>query len=169
MCGHVSLVIESRSSKRVWLSEVAAARIVESARRAHPRETGGVLIGVLSRDQPWVTSAVEIDSDCTDECRYRLPEGARHQAVRELRGEDCRVGYVGDWHSHPGDTGPSATDAHTMIQLARDSAAFCSRPVLIVARRVGTGYELEAWRVRRSKIVRARLIAAGSLPARRDE
>lgn len=149
---------------RVWLTEAAAEAIVERARRAHPQETGGILVGVLCRDQPWITAAAEIPAGHSDSSYYELPKGARRRAVARFRRDDIRIGYLGEWHSHPDDVGPSGVDTEAMARVARDPAAACPRPVLIVARRVGSDYELDARQVRGLRVRPVRLIAAGGLP-----
>ena len=157
-----------RLKGRVWLTEAAAEAIVELARRAHPRETGGVLVGVLCRDQPWITAAVEIPTERSNSSYYELPKGARLRAVAHLRRSDSRIGYLGEWHSHPDDVGPSGVDTEATARVARDPAAAGPRPVLIVARRVGPDYELDARQVRGPRVRPVRLIAAGKLPAAAD-
>lgn len=154
-----------RLKGRVWLTEAAAELICDAARRAHPHETGGVLVGVLSRDRPWVTAAVEIASAGASCSSYKLPQGARRRAVARLRRSDCRVGYLGEWHSHSDDVGPSSVDIDAMAHVGRDPAASCPRPILIIARRVGTGYDLGATRLRGSHLRRVCLVSAGSLPS----
>jgi proteasome lid subunit RPN8/RPN11 len=150
---------------RVWLTEAAAELICDGARRAHPHETGGVLVGVLSRDRPWVTAAVEIASAGASGSYYKLPQGARRRAVARLRRGDRRVGYLGEWHSLPDDAGPSSVDIDAMALVGRDPAASCPRPILIIACRVGTGYDLDATQLRGSHLRRVRLVSAGSLPS----
>lgn len=151
--------------RTAWLSETAARIIVESAKCAHPHETGGVLVGVLVHSSPWITSVVEVPPGSPQASTYHMSSEARPRAVAQERVKDPRVGYLGDWHSHPADVGASATDAAALMSLARSRGAHSPHPLLIVARRRGDGYELEAQHVDDDCLAPTRLIAAGSLPA----
>lgn len=147
---------------RIWLSERAAELIAGAARDAHPDETGGVLIGVLIGSRPWVTDAILVPSEKSSPVYYELPEGARQGAVDRARLDDFRLGYIGDWHSHTFDIGPSQTDRTTMARLAaRDED--CRKPVLMIARRRGEVRQIEAHQQVGRLLRPLRLLAAGPL------
>lgn len=148
---------------RVWLSEPALEDIHSAAREHHPDEIGGVLIGVEAERRPWVTRAVIVPSQRATPAYYEIPAGARRRAVRRLRRDDPRLGYLGDWHSHPANIGPSGKDRETMAVLAADRDSGCSRPVLLLARRRGEDYRLDARQQVGSKLRELRLIIAGPL------
>lgn len=148
---------------RIWLSEDAAATVVAAAREHHPVEIGGVLVGVAVGGRPWVTEAVVVPSEKQTPTYYELPVGARHAVIDEARKRDTRLGYVGDWHAHPADVGPSGTDLTTMRALS-DRDADCSRPVLIIARRAGAAYRLDPRQFTGRRLRELRVIAAGALP-----
>jgi hypothetical protein len=125
---------------RVWIAEEAAATVTRAAAAAHPRETGGVLVGVHTHgSRPWVTHAVELRSPKATGTFYEVPAGARRKAIARLRRRDPRLGYVGEWHAHPADVPPSPVDMETIAQLASDRDAGCDRPLLLVARRTSAG------------------------------
>jgi integrative and conjugative element protein (TIGR02256 family) len=115
--------------------------VTESAERSHPIETGGILLGVQIGGRPCVTRVVEIASDDRSETHYRLPGGQTKKHVRDARKQDRRVGYLGEWHSHPADRGPSSGDRATM----RGLSYFLSLPLplLIVVRRGPVGGYLD--------------------------
>jgi integrative and conjugative element protein (TIGR02256 family) len=115
------------------VAESASATLRRLARRAHPNETGGILLGVRNADRPWITQAVEIASTDRGRSHYRLPAGTTRAAVARAREGDPRVGYLGEWHSHPADVGPSPTDRATMRRLALRHPR--TSLVLIVVRR----------------------------------
>ncbi|HEU4975761.1 MAG TPA: Mov34/MPN/PAD-1 family protein [Baekduia sp.] len=145
----------------MWLGESAAAAIERAAEAAHPREAGGVLLGVLTRGRrPWIVEAVAVPSDRAGTHFYELPANARYVAAQAARERDERLGYVGDWHSHPADVGPSGTDVATMVALAR---ADRSRPLLLIARRRGERYDHDVREVVRGDLRPARVIMAGGL------
>lgn len=161
--------MRERGRWRIWLSEEAEAVIKESAREAHPHETGGVLVGVLAGTRPWVTYAVHVPSPTSTGTSYEIPAGARRRAVNEARRMDPRLGYLGDWHSHPADIEPSRCDATTMAHLAADARADCAWPLLIVLRRACEDYWVDArqWTgrsLRVLQVVRAGPLAVGAPP-----
>lgn len=147
---------------RIWLSEHAAELIVAAAHNDHPNETGGVLIGVQIGRRPWVTEAVLVPSEKSSPVYYELPAGARQFAIDQARIRDPRLGYIGDWHSHTFDIGPSQTDRATMAVLAARGKD-CRRPVLLIARRRGDVYQLEAHQQVGRLLRPLRLLAAGPL------
>jgi proteasome lid subunit RPN8/RPN11 len=148
---------------RIWLSEQAAESIVAAARDDHPDETGGVLIGVQIGSRPWVTEAVLVPSEKSSPVYYELPAGARQLASDQARISDPRLGYIGDWHSHTFDIGPSQIDRATMAGLAARNTD-CRRPVLMIARRRGDVYQLEAHQQVGRLLRPLRLLATGPLP-----
>lgn len=148
---------------RIWLSEPALEQILAAAGEHHPDEIGGVLIGVETERRPWVTRAVTVPSRRATPVYYEIPAGARRQAVRRSRRDDPRLGYLGDWHSHPADIGPSGKDRETMADLAADRDSGCPRPVLLLARRRGEDYRLDARQQVGSKLRELRPIMAGPL------
>jgi integrative and conjugative element protein (TIGR02256 family) len=149
---------------RAWLSEEAASTIRAAAQAAHPDETGGVLVGVLNKGRPWITHAVEVPSGASTGTWFEIDGSKRQRVVREARKIDSAIGYLGEWHSHPADVGPSATDLTTMRRLAADPDSGCPRPVLLIARHQGSNYSLDARQVSQRGSRRLRLVAAGPLP-----
>lgn len=153
-----------RRTRRAWLSESAAAEIVRASKAAHPHETGGVLLGVVAgHRQPWITRAIELPSPVATARFYEVPRGVGPEAVGDAQRDDPRIGYLGEWHAHPLDVPPSATDVETMQRLAADPGTGCAHPVLIVARRSDTGYRLDGRQLARRRLVRMELVAAGGL------
>lgn len=108
----------SASAKTILLAESASATLRRLARSAHPNETGGILLGVRNGGRPWITQAAEIPSTDRGRSHYRLPADTTTVAVARARKTDPRLGYLGEWHSHPTDVGPSPTDRATMRRLA---------------------------------------------------
>jgi proteasome lid subunit RPN8/RPN11 len=126
---------------KVLIAERAAADLRCRARKAHPNETGGILLGVRTAGRPWIMQAIEIPTPDRGRSHYRLPAGTTTAAVRSARNEDPRLGYLGEWHSHPADVGPSPTDRATMRRLALRSPR--TGIVLIVVRHGIDGHRLD--------------------------
>ena len=126
-------------------------------------ETGGILAGVLVNGRPWVTHVKEIPSKTRNHSSYVLPAGETSRGVESLRGSDYRVGYLGDWHSHPANIGASPLDIRTLKQSARNGDT--RTPLLIVVRREGVGiYVIDAHEWVRSRSRHVELTDSGPLP-----
>lgn len=148
----------------VMVTDEARAAMVAAAEVAHPNEAGGILIGVFDgRGEPCVAEAVELPAERPTTARYVLPAGTTSAAVEQARLRDVRLGYLGEWHSHPSDQPASPTDVQTMLQLA-DSTEVRS-PVLIVVRRKANGtFDIDASVVVAGGLCLSRHVAVGPLP-----
>lgn len=147
---------------KAWLSESAWETIVDSASRSHPLEGGGVLAGVEVDGAAWVTHVVEVDGSVATPVYFELPEGARPRAISAIRKIDSRLGYIGDWHSHPLDAGPSSQDRSSLREIA-DDRALSLPPLLLIARLRGAEYVPEAITVSSDRITPLEIKLAGSL------
>ncbi|WP_296604657.1 Mov34/MPN/PAD-1 family protein [Nocardioides sp.] len=145
------------------VSESAESAMVAAAAKAHPNETGGILIGVYLDDQPWVTRAIEIPSPYRGRHHYKIPAGATQPAVHAARRDDHRLGYLGDWHTHPADVGPSPTDLATLA-LFSITHPLTPNPTLVVVRNTGDGYVIDARRILTITPRTCGLRIAGDLP-----
>ncbi|MHB8296097.1 MAG: Mov34/MPN/PAD-1 family protein [Acidimicrobiales bacterium] len=149
------------SITEVLLAESAATMLLRAAAAAHPSETGGLLLGPRSSQRPWVTHVLEVPSARPSPAHYVLPAGLTHPLIACARRVDRRLGYLGEWHVHPVDTGPSRTDGRTMRRLASHPS---KPPILLLARLASSGYDLEGhvWSgVRRRQLT---IIQTGDLP-----
>ena len=114
----------------VDVSEAVQGALRSAAADALPKETGGILLGCIIDGRPVVASAVDIIDREATPSSYHVPAGATLGAVAQARERDGRLGYLGEWHSHPCATAPSFTDLATMLTAAQDSGI--ANPVLIV-------------------------------------
>lgn len=144
----------------VLISEIAQATILAAARGAHPNEAGGILVGVFAAERPWITHALEIPGASVGAAHYLLPGGVTRPIVRCVRRVDTRLGYLGEWHVHPADIGPSGTDRETLRSIALKSR----EPILVIARLWSTGYRLDARILRRGRLIPLMIVQAGALP-----
>lgn len=150
----------------VLIAEPAAADLRRFARNAHPNETGGILLGVRTAGRPWITLAIEIPTPDRGRSHYRLPAGTTTAAVRSARNEEPRLGYLGEWHSHPADVGPSPTDRATMRRLALRSPR--TGIVLIVVRHGIDGHRLDVREMTLPFLRSRRPVTTGDLPPLQD-
>lgn len=116
----------------IQVTEEAQASMRTAAATAAPQETGGVLIGLDVDGLITIERAVVLAPGEPSTSRYQIPEGAVAAAVGAAQEHSPQLGYVGEFHNHPTDAGPSPTDRAMMRQLAHDRDT--GTPVLIVVR-----------------------------------
>ena len=114
----------------VDLSETALQGAIEAADAARPLETGGILVGTEIDRRTTVSGVVEVVDPDAKPNRYHVAEGLVAEALALAKEADPRVGYLGEWHSHPDGSGPSTLDVATMLSIAAGSD--CANPVLLL-------------------------------------
>lgn len=146
------------------LTDEAAAVMRAAALSAHPNETGGLLLGIHDdRLAPVIARAVELPPHDPSPTGYVLPAGATHQAIDNARLLDARLGYLGEWHSHPTDQPASAKDRSTMRGLAALPEA--GTPVLLVMRPIGDDeYDLDGYLTVEGELRQVEILSVGPLP-----
>lgn len=152
------------SVDRVFVSEHVVSMLQESAEASRPLETGGVLVGVLQDDEPWITAAVEVIDRTRTLSRFEIPYGITPIAVEAAQERDPRVGLIGMWHSHPANVGASPTDKATLGREARRPKRQKKVPaVMIVVRDAGDGWVLDVLRDKGEGPAPAEIILTGPM------
>lgn len=130
---------------RVALFTCESVKSLETyAQEAHPNEAGGVLIGVFGDGRPWVSRVIRIiPAHRPWPDRFVIPPGLTPAIVAEQRNRDCRLGYLGDWHTHPADVAASGTDRASLIRVAADPQAGVVHPLLVVVRLHAGAWDLD--------------------------
>lgn len=135
------------SAGRVFIAEQVIAMLWHSAADAKPLETGGVLVGVLRDDEPWITSAFEVIDVGRTSASFVIPAGVTPMAVEAAQDYDGRVGFIGMWHSHPANVPASPTDKATLRREASRRGRTKNVPaIMIVVRDTEAGWCLDAVR-----------------------
>jgi hypothetical protein len=147
----------------VHVSEEALAEVRVRASHALPHETGGIVLGCLTATGVWITTFAEVQSKSPHLTRFMIPAGSTHRIVDEAHAADARVGYLGDWHTHPADAGASNVDLATLQDLA--VGVFRRRRLLALIRRVDRVWALDLWVMNRlRRPMRMQYVLAGPLP-----
>lgn len=105
----------------VMVDEVALANGCDLSLRALPRETGGILVGWRDGGSVVVRAFLLVDDAQARSATYERRH-ATAQVVLErymAKSSDDRVGYVGEWHSHPMPQPPSPQDLKSIRAAAR--------------------------------------------------
>jgi proteasome lid subunit RPN8/RPN11 len=157
-----------RVQPELLIAESALDRMKRAASSSYPLETGGILVGVHVDHQPWATRAIELQTWNRGRTHYHLPGGATRPAVLSARGTDPRLGYIGDWHSHPADVPPSGTDLAT-LRLVSYLHPRLPNPTLLVLRRTGENeYDVDARRITAVSPRHCSIRITGDLPGQAD-
>lgn len=130
-------------SSAVFLDEEGNARVVvpsrvvdqmsETARRAYPDETGGILIGEnIANRVVVVADATEAPPD-SKSTRNTFERGTQGLVERLAADWGSSLYYVGEWHAHPGALpNPSCTDRRSLKAISRDASLRCPSPILVI-------------------------------------
>lgn len=97
-------------------------------------ETGGILIGKYSADGDIVT-VIEASAKPRDSLVGRFAFQRGFQGLKALLTTRWDMGlfYVGEWHSHPGQSSrPSGPDLTAMRKIAANPKYQCQAPVLLI-------------------------------------
>jgi integrative and conjugative element protein (TIGR02256 family) len=107
-------------SYTIFLARAALDTAVAHRTAAFPTETGGILLGFRAHDLVVVTRVHAVADPRATRFGY-LRHRRRAQARMAVALSDALpvVGYVGEWHTHPADAGPSKTDLRAVGATAR--------------------------------------------------
>lgn len=116
------------------LAEKARRLILKESSHECPNETGGMLVGRFGGNRVLIEHATrpgpraqrlshrfKRDGDYSQQVLDRI--------VAESKGERD---YIGEWHSHPAQSGPSAQDVAAMSWIANNSRYAIDRPILVL-------------------------------------
>jgi len=110
--------------------------IIGVCAKADGAETGGILVGIYidGWTRAFVTDLMDAPADSKGAARHfeRGISGVRDELIRLWSGVPRKY-YLGEWHSHPdGPPWPSDEDMASMRAIARDPAAACPEPILLL-------------------------------------
>jgi integrative and conjugative element protein (TIGR02256 family) len=154
----------TRVQPELLIAESAIDQLRRAASLSHPLETGGILVGVHANQQPWATMAIELPAASRGRTRYHLAGGATQPAVLRTREIDPRLGYIGDWHSHPADVPPSRTDLASLRLISYLRSRLPNPTLLVLRRTFEDEYYLDAWRITAVNPTRCAIRITGDLP-----
>ena len=122
-------------SPAILANRSTLALVSRHARESLPLETGGILIGWREGARIAVQDFLVVPDDEAGRCSYVR----QHQTARDLLADyvhdadDARLGYVGEWHSHPSPQPASSTDLASIIAIGKQVRAPIALMVLMAA------------------------------------
>jgi len=117
---------------RVRLAADAANTLRQCAQQAAHHERGGLLLGWWDNGDIVVRWVVDVSDPTATSTTWTRHQHAAQQTLDQARADlaDPRIGYIGDWHTHPARLGISPTDE---AALRRASRQYPEPTALIVA------------------------------------
>lgn len=119
-----------------WLNKNALEQMIHFADNKYALETGGILVGYISKTgEPVILGVIGPGP------------GAKHFSFRFIPDHDwqceqldiCyessqgKIVYLGDWHTHPNGTPDmSWIDKRTLMRIAQHSASCLTRPLMLI-------------------------------------
>lgn len=99
-------------------------------RNRYPLETGGIVIGWREPDRILIDRFLEVPDPRARPTAFSRRRGPAQVALDEVLNSavDDRFGYIGEWHTHPADQGPSWQDRREIRSVART----LGKPVVLV-------------------------------------
>lgn len=163
--GHLLRRLTGTASRAIAFEGPVSACLHELADKAHPLETGGLLLGWWEGDVPTILDSLEVPDSQAGHTSWRRREQAAQEALsRVLRQRnDPDLGYVGDWHSHPADVGASGADLRELCRVSRQY----DRPVALAVVRRGGRVDLHF--ARAGRLLPSGALGAPSTPPDRTE
>lgn len=136
----------------VLAADLAGALRAESELHA-PRETGGILMGVIHSGIIEITYLVGAGPKAERASHRFSPDGPwqREQVADAYELSSRRLAYLGDWHSHPLGGRPSDLDRSTAARIAAAPAARCPRPLFLIVTCERGSWELKAYEYRKRR------------------
>ena len=119
----------------IRVAEDALADGERLALEALPNELGGILVGWWEGNSTAVVVGVlSVPDDAAGRTHYERRHSRAQQALDSYRVShgDPRLGYIGEWHSHPAPQPPSSTDRSELVAIVRESKKRAALVVLAV-------------------------------------
>jgi len=125
------------------LAEKAWGLIIYESSHEYPNETGGMLVGRSNGNCIFIEHATR-PGPKAQRSPYRFKRDGDYSQevldsiVAESRGE---YDYIGEWHSHPSESGPSAQDIAAMRWITNNNRYVIDRPILALC----TSKSVDTW------------------------
>jgi integrative and conjugative element protein (TIGR02256 family) len=140
-----------------------AAFLRENSQSLWPLETGGIVAGYARGGSIHASAAAGPGPAARHSPRGFTRDGEHSQRSLESIVAASRgvADYVGEWHSHPENAGPSGRDRRSMKEIAEDPRYANTRPILILCiRSVDGKWSLRGYVSDRRELREVRVVQA---------
>jgi integrative and conjugative element protein (TIGR02256 family) len=121
--------------------------IIHESRKEYPKETGGILAGYMEKGIIMITHATGPGPKAIHTRASFLRDGEYCQAELDKIFEHTTgtTDYLGEWHSHPFNIGPSRRDRHSLREIAMDAKYAISAPIMGLCIKKGTNWHFACY------------------------
>ena len=148
----------------VCISAQAAELIQLESMSKWPHETGGIALGSFEGSRVRIHQATHPGPNAKHGLASFVRDGdfSQQELERVFSETKGSVDYIGEWHSHTLNVGPSPRDRRSMEFIAKSSQYSATNPVLLLALPRGLvrdrTYEIQAFAWVASKLVQVPVI-----------
>jgi integrative and conjugative element protein (TIGR02256 family) len=127
------------------LAEEARKFILAESLHRYPNETGGILVGGFDGDCVLIEHATGPGPLAQHSSQLFRRDGDYSQRVLDdiVMEYGGRYDYIGEWHSHPVNSGPSAKDVSAMRWIANNKKYAIDQPIIGLC----TNESVDTWRL----------------------
>ncbi len=124
------------------LSKIGLDFIISESNQKFPKETGGILLGNFDGKCFYIEKAIGPGLDAEHSLFGFKRNGNFAQAQMDscIKESSGLVDYIGEWHSHPENIGPSKTDYNSIRWVANNPKYFISIPILGICQKNGSSW-----------------------------
>ncbi len=141
------------------LADEARAKILEESKRCFPCETGGMLVGRVNDKGVQILCVTGPGPQAQHSEHEFRRDGEYSQNVLDELVDNAQgeYDYIGEWHSHPANVGPSAKDFQSLRWIAQNNKYAVTNPILGICRkRTGNIWSLEFYVLRGRSVFKLR-------------
>jgi integrative and conjugative element protein (TIGR02256 family) len=123
------------------ISAAAYDFMVSESENMAPHETGGLLVGTIEADCVCIEVATGPGPNAVHLPHRFKRDGKYSQEVLDdvVQGSEGMIDYLGEWHSHSQDMGPSILDMKSMLWIAKNPDYHVQTPILLLCIRERVG------------------------------
>ena len=121
--------------------------IIHESRKKYPKETGGILAGHIESGTVEIAFVTGPGPKAVHGRTSFLRDGEYCQKELDKVFEQTNgaIDYLGEWHSHPFDIGPSRRDKDSLSEIAMDAKYAISTPVMGLCIKKGANWHFECY------------------------
>lgn len=121
--------------------------IIHQSRKKYPNETGGILAGYIEGSIVKIAFVTGPGPKAVHARTLFLRDGEYCQKELDKIFEQTNgtTDYLGEWHSHPFDIGPSRRDKDSLREIATDTKYASSTPLMGLCIKKGTNWLFECY------------------------
>ncbi len=126
--------------------------IIQESRKKYPKETGGILAGYRENGIIKITFVTGPGPNAMHTRASFLRDGeyCQRELDKIFEQTNGKTDYLGEWHSHPFDIGPSRRDKDSLREIAVDTRYAISNPLMGLCIKKGTEWDFECYLMTRS-------------------